>query len=652
MSAGDMLRVGVSGLQAFQRTLSTVGQNISNVNTDGYSRQRVDLTARGGMVSGSGFLGNGVDIETTERMFDQNTINNVRSRTSIKEYYSSYNEFSSQIDNVIADSEAGLSPAIESFFAGAQEVSNDPTSIAARRVLISEAENLVNRFQTLDSWFDDLNSAVNQRIITQVSTINEIADSVATLNQEIMVSRSLSGGNSPNDLLDKRDLLIDKLSVLVNVSVVETDNGSMDIFIGTGQSLVLGAATMKLQARRDPNDTSTYEVAYRPPNSTVLSSVTGMLNGGDLGGVLDFRSEVLQPAQNNLGRISIAIADTFNDIHKLGLDLNSDLGGKFFSEPVLSSNADVKNTGGSTIGVTLNDAQKLSADEYKMTYNGSGFTLRNERTNEITNLSLASAGPPIQFNPVFGMDITIDALPLENDTFYIRPTRDATRQMSVLITDPKTVAAANILKTGSNISNNLGDAKISEANVVDLENPNFQEKVTITFTNSSGLGSPADANQFTVVGAFSGPISTSTAYTPGEAISINGWDVTITGSPKVGDEFTVERNVSGFSDNRNISRLVDLQTQNTMIYGNASYHEAYAEIVVSVGNRTAQTEIGLEAQSALLSQAESTRDAVSGVNLDEEAANLLRFQQAYSAAAQVISIADQIFQTLLGSIRR
>lgn len=652
MGSGEILGVGVSGLKAFQRSLSTVGQNISNVNTEGYSRQRVDLTARDGSPTGSGFLGNGVDIQTTERMFDQNTINNVRSRTSIKEYFSSYNEFARQIDDVIANADASLPPAIESFFNGVEEVANDPTSIAARRVMITEAENLVNRFHTLDSWFNDINTAVNNRIVTQVSNVNQIASSVAALNEEIMVARSLSGGHSPNDLLDKRDTLIDKLSKHVNVSVIETDNGSMDVFIGSGQSLVLGSTMMRLEARRNPNDPTTYEVAYAEPESNVISSISKMLGGGDLGGVLSFRDEILQTAKNDLGTISLAIADNFNRQHKFGLDLKSELGTNFFSEASLSSNADVTNTGNSTVSVALNDVQQLTGDEYQLSFDGTNYRLRNQETNQVTMLTVAAGGPPVQFNSVFGMDISLDSVPAANDKFYLRPTRDATRQMGVEVIDPRSIAAANIMKTGSDITNNLGDAKISEVNIVDLENANLEEKITINFTNSSGRGSPADADEYTVVGSVSGPISSGSTFVNGGKITVNGWEVVITGDPKVGDEFTVERNISGFSDNRNARLLGDLQTMNTMIDGNASYHEAYSEIVVLVGNRTSQSEVGLEAQGALLIQAESTRDEISGVNLDEEAANLLRFQQAYAAAAQVISAADELFQTLLGAVRR
>jgi len=649
--AGDILRVGVSGLKAFQRTLGTIGHNISNSNTDGYSRQKVGMLTRPATPSGAGFMGNGVDINSTERMFDQNSINQVRARLSTKEYFSAYNEFASQVDNLIADADAGLTPSIESFFEGVQEVSNDPTSIAARTVMITEAESMVNQFSTLDSWFADLNKAANSRIVNQVGETNEIAISIADLNKEIIVARGLGGNQPPNDLLDKRDLLIDQLAEKVNVSVVETDNGSLDVFIGNGQSLVLGTKPMKLEARPDPDDPKIYEVSYVDPSTNVLSPISTMLNGGDLGGVLKFRDEVLIPARNGLGRIAIAVANTFNTQHRNGLDLNSALGTDFFNEPTLGANESILNAGASLITVTLNDVQSLTTDEYQLLYDGVNYQLRNEKTNQVTTLNVAAAGPPIQFDPVFGLDISLDSVPVAGDKFFIRPTREATRSFSVLTRDPSEIAAANILKTGANISNNLGTGSITEATITDNTNVDLQDTVTITFSRVDALGSPNNADQYTAVGVPSGNTVTA-AYTPGGTLSFNGWDVDISGAPIVGDVFTVERNTSGISDNRNALLLAGLQLDNTMINGNATFHDAYAEIVVAVGNRTSQSEISYEAQSALLSQAEGLRDSISGVNLDEEAANLLRFQQAYAAAAQVISAADELFQTLLGAVRR
>lgn len=650
---GDILGVGISGLKAFQRTLGTIGHNISNANTDGYSRQNVELLARPASPNGGGFLGNGVAIEGIERMFNQNSIDQVRARTSTKDYFSAYNEFAIQVDNVIADPDAGLTPALEDFFAGVQEVSNDPTSIAARTVMITEGQNLANRFSTLDSWFSDLNRAANNRITNQVSSVNEIAGSIASMNQQIIVAKGLAAGNPPNDLLDQRDLLIDRLSEKINVSVVETNNGSLDVFVGSGQSLVLGVNSMKLISQQDPDDPSVYEVSYVDPTTNALSPISKMLTGGDLGGVLKFREEILQPAHNGLGRLAISIAETFNTQHNLGLDLDSVLGTDFFNSPTLSASRSISNASATTVSMTVSDVSALTTDEYRLIYDGAAYSLRNEATNAVTPLVVAatSVAPAVDFDPVFGLNISLDSTPVAGDRFFVRPTREATKSLAVLITDPSKIAAASILKTGTNIANNLGKGTIDEAVILDSTDPDLQLSATITFENSGGSVRPNDpVDQYTVTDSAGN--TTTVAWTTGDNIDFNGWRVKVTGNPIIGDEFNVAKNNTGISDNRNALSLVNLQSTDTMINGNATYHDAYSEIVVSVGNRTQQSEISLEAQNALLIQAESLRDSISGVNLDEEAANLLRFQQSYAAAAQVISAADELFQMLINAVGR
>jgi len=651
MAGSDILGVGISGLQAFQKTLGTIGHNISNANTEGYSRQRVEFGTRTPTPSGDGFVGNGVKVVTTERMFDNNAQAQVRSRTATTEFYSSYNEFASQVDNLIADPDAGMSPALESFFQSIQEVANDPSSIPAREVMLTEGKATVDRFLTMDSWFKDLSKAVNNRVTGKVLEINQLAKSVADINNEIIVATGIAGGQPPNDLLDQRDKLISDLAKQVNVSIVETNIGTIDVFIGSGQSMVLGTQSMQLSARPDPDDPANVEVAYVDPSTSALTSITPSITGGDLGGVLRFRSDILLPAQNQLGRLAVGLANTFNAQHVLGLDLNSTLGVNFFTEPTLGASESVNNAGAATVSVTLSDVQAITPDEYRLTYDGANYTLRDIKTNTITPLTVAAAGPPVQFNPVFGMTLSLSAVPVVNDKFFIRANRDAARQLAVSISDPNLIAAANPLRTGIDVSTNLGNGKITETTITNNADANLLETVTITFANSGGLPSPATADQFTLVGATSGVIAAGVAYTNGGTLAYNGWEASITGSPKVGDVFTIQRNNSGVSDNRNALALANLEETGTMIGGNASYHDTYSKLVVSVGNLTHQAEISYEAQNALLKQATELRDGISGVNLDEEAANLMRFQQAYNAAAQVIAVADTVFQALINAVR-
>lgn len=651
MAVGSALKVGVSGLQVFQRTLSTIGHNISNSQTEGYSRQRVELATRTANASGAGFIGNGVKSTDIKRLFDQNTIDQVRSRTSAVQNFEVYHEFASQVDNLVADPDAGLSPAIESFFAAVQEVADDPASIPAREVMLTEGEALVDRFLTMQDWFSDLQDAVNDHISTQVSVVNRLSESIADVNEQIILAKGLSFGNDPNDLLDKRDRLIDELSEHINVNVLELNDGTVNVFVGNGLSLVLGTNSMELAARSNPDDPANKEIAYVDPSTNTLSSISDMLSGGDMGGVLDFRKEILTPSINSLGRLAIAISSTFNAQHQSGMDLNNALGGNFFNQPTLTAEASNSNTSGVTASIALNDINNLTTDEYQLTYDGVNYIIRNPETNQTFTPGVAVAGPPTTLNTFNGMDITLDGAPNVGDVFYLRPNRYAARQLSMAIKDPNEIAAANPLRSGVDVTNNLGNAKITQPTVVDNTDVNLQQPVTITFSNSGGAASPADADQFDVVGVGTGnPVGV--AYTSGNTITYNGWEIQLKGTPKVGDTFTIDPNNSGFSDNRNALALADLQVTGTMIGGNATYHDAYSELVVAVGNKTSQAEISMEAQNALLSQAKEQREAISGVNLDEEAANMIRFQQAYAAAAQVITMANSLFETLIGAVRR
>ena len=642
MPNGDPLQVGVSGLKVFQRTLNTIGHNISNSQTDGYSRQIVDLATNPATPTGNGFIGTGVRATNIARMFDQNATDQVRARTSTNQYFSTYYGLATQVDNLIADNSAGLSPSLQSFFDSVQKVADDPTSTPAREVMLTQANALTDRFKTMQTWFSDLQKTVNSQVQSKVSTVNQTVDSIAQINQQIINAKSLSANAEPNDLLDKRDVLINDLSKSMNVSVLQNQDGTVNVYAGSGHSLVIGTQSMHLEAKANPDDPFNSEVYYVDPSSKNLSPISSMISGGDLGGALKFRSDILLPAMNNLGRLAVAVSDTFNTQHQKGMDLNNQTNNDFFKVPPLNAVANSSNTGPVTgVSIALNNVKDLTTDEYQLTYDGANYVIRNPATNETFTPGVAVPGPPnTTLNTFKGMDITIQGgTPNVGDVFYIRPMRDAASQIGVAISDPNSIAAANPLRSEFNASNNLGDGQITQPTIVNSADPNLQQPVTITFTNSGALASPATADQFSVSGTGTGNPA-GVAYVNGGTISYNGWQVQISGTPKVGDTFTINPNTGGFSDNRN-----------AMIGGQSTFHEAYSNLVVDVGNKTSQANISQQAQSALLTQAKDHQASISGVNLDEEAANLMRFQQAYTAAAQVITTANNLFNTLMTAVR-
>ncbi|MEK6748995.1 MAG: flagellar hook-associated protein FlgK [Pseudomonadota bacterium] len=679
MAGGDLLSVGVSGLKAFQKTLATIGHNVSNVNTEGYSRQRVELTSNYPTPQGNGFLGTGVHAVTTRRMFEETAVNQLRYRNSTYESFRSFVDMAEQIDNLLADKSAGLDPAIQEFFDSVQQVADDPTSIPARSVMLNNANVLVTRFYSSSQLLSDARVAVNKRVDAMVTEINAIASQIAAANKDIVIATGLGHNQPPNDLLDQRDQLITNLSKIIGVTTLKQDDGSINIFIGSGQGMVLGGQAIALKSSPNPDDVQFNDIFYAPPFLPTPVNLTARLKDGELGGLLDFRNRLLLPAINQIGRVAMGIADTFNKQHELGMDLNNKLGtASFFSAPVPNVAPSTLNAGLGNVTATLNvlnGVGSLTAHDYKVYYDGVSWSLIDTTSKTSTPIVPAPAAgvatPYLNLNGI-GLDITIDltgGAAVAGDTWNIRPTRDASRTIGLNVTDPRDIAAADPVRTTAGKSN-LGDAKIGLATILDITQPLFQPPpVPPGFNNAGTATQPGNmrvrfltATTFEVDDPVTGlPIAGGAGpfvYTSGTAIDLPPGagpafplQVSISGTPQPGDTFDVAYNTNGFSDNRNARALADLQRTTTLVGGTATYQDAYSQLVVQVGGITRDGKINTDAQEAMRKQAEELVQSVSGVNLDEEAANMIKFQQAYSAAAQMISTANTVFQTLLSAVR-
>ncbi len=657
----DLLSTGVSGLIAFQSALATTGHNISNVNTPGYSRQRVDLATRIPEPSGAGFFGTGVQAVSIERLFDQFANEQLRIHTSLDSYLETFHDFSSRVDNILADPDAGLSPALQSFFDSLQGVTDNPSSISARQVLLSEAGSLVERFRSIYSRFDALRDAVNTRLESLVTEINAFAASIAELNGNIRLARDLSGGQQPNDLLDQRDELLRQLSERVPVSTVEQDDGSVNVFIGNGQTLVLGTKTQEIGITNNPYSASCYEIAVGSDGSGPI--VSKYIQGGELGGVLAFRDEILLSNQNALGRIAMAITQTMNDQHRQGLDLNGLLGGDFFSEvgldaSYLTAASNVNNHGTAVVSFVVDDVTRLTTSDYLLkTTDGISFTLTRVSDNRVVDSFAPGAYPATYTSASEGLTIRIASAPEAGDSWQLEPTRGAARDLTLAIDDARDIAAAGPIRAIAAAAN-LGDGLIGAPETLDISDPDFFTTTTLLFGSSDlqpplgNAGAPPPAGTDPTVDLYSIDGGATWAALPADNVfTMNGWTVAIKGTPQAGDTFTIARNDDAVGDNRNAVALTGLQQLGILENNTNSFHAAYAQMVSGVGARTHQLDINSQAQQTILNQATQTRDAVSGVNLDEEAANLVRFQQAYQATAQVINAAHTLFQTLLDAVR-
>lgn len=630
--------IGVSAMAVAQSGLLTTEHNISNVNTPGFHRQQTVQSANLTQYSSIGFLGQGVHVDTVKRIYDQMLDGQVQqAQTQASQLDSFYSQIK-QLDNMLANPDAGVSPAMQGFFNGVHDVAASPASVPSRQAMLSSAQMMAARFQSVNQRFTEIRDGVNGQITSSVGIINSYAQQIASINQQIVVAQGAAGSQQPaNDLLDQRDQLIGELNQIIKVSTVKQDNGSLNVFIGNGQSLVIGSQSFTLGAAPSPEDPGRMEVGINAGGNTILFP-KGSLTGGTLGGFLAFRDDILDTAQNALGRVAIGLAKTFNDQHNLGMDLNGNLGGDFFttaSPKVIPNNG---NTGAATVSASFSDVGLLTTSDYKLVATNAlgGFTM--------TRLSDGASVTPASE----GLAITMTPGAVAGDNFLIKPTIDGARDISVKLTDTSAIAAAAPIKTNATLSNtgsgtiNAGSVNTGTPVTSDPAHPatdlNLLQPVLITFT---GPGT------FNVTGVGAGLPAVGQVYTSGNPITYNGWTVQITGAPAAGDTFTIGTNAGGIADNRNALLLAGLQTQNTLAGKTTSYQGSYSQLVSLVGNKTRQVEVTSKAQANLVLQTQQAQQSVAGVNLDEEAANLLRYQQAYQAAGKMMQISTTLFATLL-----
>ena len=687
--AGDILGVSVSGALASQRALATTGHNIANATTEGYSRQRVELDTRPPTPTGNGAVGNGALVSNVERVYDEFITSEVRENTTVSQALDSNYEYTSQVDNMLADPNAGLAPALKSFFSAVNGVADDPSSVAARQVMLSQADSLSDRFKYLDDRFDALRSGVNSDINNIVSDINEISSSIAKMNDTIIKAREV-GGSSPSDLLDQRDRLVLKLSELVAVRVAEQDDGRINVFIGNGQSLVIGSVASEMEVLNSRFDTNEIEVAFKSQHGG-HAIITKFLTGGRLGGLFDFKNEILSSSQNNLGRIAIGVSKTFNEQHKLGMTLDNKLGGEFFTQPeqltpkVLPF---ISNRSDALVSAEITDINKLTTSDYRLLFRDGTYRLIRQEDNKLID-TFASLPAEIE-SEGFKLSIQSGSPPQNGDSFIIRPTRAGAENFDTVVKHVKDIAAASPLRTEALVSN-MGDAQISAAIAVTTDNPTFAKRdglnppFAIRFVDethfeildNSGNAIPIKKAAIPAQPAISaneqGTAEPATPATPAQPASVttlleydpaNGTDVfptpdgqdfgfrvKITGNAKAGDTFRIEFNTDGTGDNANIVNLAALQNDAVLEDGTASYTEAYSQLVSRVGSKTHELEINGKAQQLLLDQSVERKESISGVNLDEEAANMVRYQNLYQANAKVIAVANKLLEELMNSFR-
>jgi len=653
----DLLNIGVNGLLAYQRSLATVSHNIANVNTDGYRRQSTELTTQVPQFSSPGFVGAGVKIQGVSRAYDQFVEAQVTSSAALFKQQETLHSLASNLDNLLADSDVGLSPTLQTFFKSLQDLSTDPGSTPVRQVLLSEGKGLTSVFNDTYSRLQGLKSNVNAEVSSAVNEINSLARSIADLNKDILTSRSGDPNFPANDLLDQRNNLINKLAEKVGVSTTVQDDGSINVFIGKGQSLVVGTTSQQLTTTPNAFDITQLEVGIAVGGSAV--NITDQLTGGSLGGALTFRKDILDKAYQQLGRVALAISEDMNSQHQLGYDLNNQLGGNFFTDLTATSSLSNRSNATSTnhiYSATVSDSNLLQASNYRLDYGaGNVYSLTRLSDNAVvgSSASLATLSSTVSASEGFTLALGSGSSITTGDSFLISPVANAARDIDMALTHTNQIAAAAPLLASRNAAN-TGDAIFSNDGL--LSNTGTLPAATITFTFNSAtnefVASPAAATTPPSAVLSYDPATNNGSQYQVTLAGVGVYQFNISGNPANGDQMDINVNNNASGDNRNILSMIGLQEQKLVGNGSTNYQEAYSELVAEVGVKTKRAEFSMGANQVLYERSVSSQLEVSGVNLDEEAADLIRFQQAYQAVARVISTADELFQSLLGAVSR
>ncbi|MDO6595099.1 flagellar hook-associated protein FlgK [Neptuniibacter sp. 1_MG-2023] len=754
MSFG-LLTLGTQSLQANQTALAVTGQNISNVNTEGYTRQRPVFEAREGQ--------GGVTIDNIDRVADAFLNRQIWADSSTYSSYDVFEDFANELDNLLASDVTSISTAMDDYFGAMQTAVDDPVSLPNRELFIAQAESLTQRFNDLDANIRRQNETINGQLESSVAAINTLAHSIAELNDDIRIANA--SGSVSSELLDQRDMKLEELSEYIGFTIIEDSNSQeVSVFVGNGEPLVVGQSANTLTTMTSPADSSQLNLGIQIGNN--VGDITSQVSGGKVGGMLDYRDTTLNETLDELGRIALVFADTMNEQHQKGMDLDGNAGGLMFADinnATAASNrvlAERDNLSSSTGMVIINDVSKVEATEYELIFNSDDtFTLirGNDEVRWDENEFNSNGTPPANASEVdedgeYYLDaatgdltLRIDGFTLQldattsfsqGDKFLIQPTRNAASEIDTVINDASQLALGSPLSTTDDVANTgTGEISVSitdkdyadqSAVVSQLTPPlnvSFLSPLEATDTGTNtGTASNVQVADYDVLSAITYPVTITAvggafnvtdsgspattvtgvgaigdseldlsasfgitvdiasvangdvftidhddseevayyqltdedgdrsvgAFNPGESIALEGFEITIKNQPNVNDVFTVQPNTDGVSDNSNALLLSDLQFYKTI--EGASYQDKYGQTVERVGTEAAVAQLNAQAGKAVLDSNIAQRSSISGVNLDEEAAKLVQYQQAYQASAQLIQVAQTIFDTLLQSV--
>ena len=630
----NLLNVGTRALLANEVALQTIGNNIANSSTVGYSRQNVILQTVEGQFTGGGYIGKGVDVLTIQRNHDEYLTRQAALSKSVAAADVTRANKLLQLEDIFKGGTNGLGAAVTDMMNAFSDVASAPSDLTARTVVLTRADEAAARFNDAATQLSNLQTGLTTELINATAAINTITTNLAAVNGQIQQAQGK--GHAPNDLLDKRDNLISQLNQYIQTTQLDADDGTVTVFAASSQPLVLGTKATALQVQPNPQDASQSQITMVLGSQTVVLSES-MLGGGSIAGLLKFQNEDLAQGANLLGRIATSITTVVNAQHKLGLDLDGNPGGNLFS-PVSMPNgaAAPSNTGSGSVGISVDapTVAKLQASDYRITFtSATAFTVQRLSDNTVVN-------PDPVTGSFDGLAIAVGGAPVTGDSFLLQPFRAVANKISTAFGSPRQLAVSSPVQAAMGITNT---GSLAVANLAAKSVP-IPANVTLTFTGTNTYTRSDIAGTFT--------------YSPGTPIAQDpanlalGWSLSLSGAAQNGDTITLgPANLAYAKLNAgNADALLDLR--DVALFDGSSLADGYAALMSQVGVKVQSVQYTAEVSKSIADNLETSRTGVSGVNLDEEAAKLLQYQQAYQASAKMVQIAQTIFDSLMASVGR
>ncbi|MEC8326068.1 MAG: flagellar basal body rod C-terminal domain-containing protein [Pseudomonadota bacterium] len=666
----NLLNIANSGVRASSELLRTTSKNITNVNTEGYVRERTEHRT---------LFDNQVGLGQTFRLVNSFAQEQLNRDISNAAFYNQIVSESARVDSLFAEESNSLGTSINSLFGSLQDSLNQPSSNVSRSLFFSNAQGYIDQLNRLSGIVFDQKTIVNDQLEIYANEANSLITKISELNLSIASGTSGPDGSALNGTINQRDLAIKELSEYIDIETLDGPNGEKLVFMGTGEAVVMedGAFNLfSISGDPDPNfkdlklDVDSGKAIPLEVNTSVLK--------GKIGGLLAYREEILISSQNKLGQLSLAMADAFNQQNRLGLDGDGELGGDLFTIPTAGAYSYAANTGTAQVSGTIEPGKgsELPPNDFLIEYTAA---------NQITVTALDSYGDPIGTpivaavaagqadsgtavgGELFGLQINVGAGAAVGDKFELKLNSEASTSFELATMRPEDLALASPIRTNSGLANR-GSGNIASSTVSDTTAPGFNPGPPPALANGTiTLTKTANPNEFTITDG-APPVTNTVVLTPpydnvlaqaGAPYNTYGFDFNLEGIAETGDSFTIEFNTDGFDDSRNGLLLADIQNRelvrSSAIVTNGDnltkINEAYGNIVTDVGMKTAQAKTNQVAFDALANQSNAWYESISGVNLDEEAANLLRYQQSYAAAAKILSTASTVFDTILNAAR-